>query len=72
MQTAEKSRVEVNTVNSTVSIPHWGITLRTLFGAALEAWPDGKPGERREFAVFHKEKQIAVIQVQQHNDSTIS
>lgn len=72
MQTAEKCRVEVNTVNSTVSIPHWGITLRTLFGAALEAWPEGQPGERREFTVLHKEKQIAVIQVQQHNETTIS
>lgn len=70
MRATTKSRVEVNDVNSTVSIPHWGITLRTLFGAALEAWPDGKPGERRDFRVFHKDKQIAVIQVQQHNETT--
>ena len=37
--TFQKQRVEVNAVNRTIDVPHWGITLRTLFGAAIEAWP---------------------------------
>lgn len=66
MEEQIKSRVTVNTVNSTITIPHWGITMRTLFGAALEAWP-GAPGESRQFAVQYKDKAVATINVQHHN-----
>lgn len=61
-----KDRIAVNAVKSEVHIPHWGVTLRTLFGAALDAWPEGQPGERRDFTVIHKEKAIAVFHVQKH------
>lgn len=61
-----KSRIEVNTVNSIITIPHWGVTLRSLFGAALDAWP-GEAGETRQFSVHHKDKAIAVINVRKHN-----
>lgn len=61
-----KQRVEVNTVNSTIDAPHWGVTLRTLFGAALDAWPEATPGERRAFTVRYKDKDIGVINVQKH------
>ena len=60
--------MEVNDVNSTIVIPHWGVTLRTLFGAALAAWPDPAPGARREYHVIHKGAHIATLFVQQHND----
>lgn len=63
-----RAPVEVNDVNSTIAVPHWGITLRTLFGAALASWPDAQPGERRNFTVLHKDTPIAVLHVQQHND----
>ncbi len=64
-------RVEVNDVNRVVTVPHWGITLRTLFGACLEAWPDGKPGESREYQVQYQDKTIGAIRVRQHNEPTI-
>lgn len=64
----QKQRVEVNAVNSTIEVPHWGITLRTLFGAALEAWPEGQPGERRAFTVLLKDKEIGTIHVQKHQN----
>lgn len=70
MDTQIRERVEVNDVNSQITVPHWGITLRSLFGAALEAWPNPQPGERRDYTVMHKEKAIAVLHVQQHNDTT--
>jgi len=70
MSTADDS-IAVNTVNSTVTVPHWGITLRTLFGAALEAWPEGEPGESRDFAVILKGKHIADIHVKKHNPYNI-
>lgn len=61
-----KERLAVNPVNSTITIPHWGVTLRTLYGAAISAWPERKPGETREFTVVHKDKPIAVLSVQEH------
>lgn len=67
--TPPRELVEVNSVNSTIVIPHWGITLRTLFGAALAAWPGATPGERRSFTVLHKGAPIAVLAVQQHDDT---
>ena len=67
-QLESRTPVEVNDVNSTVSIPHWGITLRTLFGAVLASWRDPQPGERRDFTVLHKDTPIAVIHVRQHDD----
>lgn len=63
-----RAPVEVNDVNSTLSVPHWGITLRSLFGAALANWPDPKPGERRSYTVLHKDTPIGIVHVQQHDD----
>lgn len=60
-----KTRIDVNTVNSQLMIPHLGVTLRTVFGAAIEAWP-GTPGERREFTIIHKGKAVGVLHVQHH------
>lgn len=61
-----RQQVEVNTDNSTIELPHWGITLRTLFGAALAAWPEGKPGESRDFDVQFKDKSVGTIHVRHH------
>lgn len=60
--------VVVNDVNSTVTIPHWGITLRRLYGAALAGQENPVPGQRRRYTVLHKDAPIATIFVQQHND----
>ena len=67
--TAINRRVEVDDAASTVTIPHWGITLRTLFGACIDAWTDGKPGESREYQVQYQDKTIGAIRVRQHNQS---
>lgn len=61
--------VTVNDVNSTIVIPHWGITLRRLFGAALASQVNPVPGERRQYTVLHKDAPIATISVQQHDDN---
>ena len=68
MDQAISRRVEVNAVNSTITVPHWGITLRTLFGAALDSWPEARPGESRAFTVLYKDKAIATLNVHQHNE----
>lgn len=68
MDATEKHRVAVNDGNSTIEVPHWGITLRTLFGAALASWPNPQPGESREYSVQHKDKTIGAITVRQHNE----
>lgn len=62
-----RDRIEVNTVNSEVHIPHWGVTLRTVFGAVLDAWPDAAPGERRDFKLIHKDKDVGTIHVRHHS-----
>lgn len=66
--TIDRAPVTVNDVNSTITVPHWGITLRTLFGAALATWPDAQPGGRRQYTVLHKGAPIATLSVQQHED----
>lgn len=63
-----KEPIPVNPINSTMRVPHLGITLRTLFGAALSsAWADPHPGEKRDFTVVHKGVPIATIHVKQHD-----
>lgn len=62
--------IEVNDVKSEISIPHWGVTLRRLFGAALQAQTTPLPGELRQYAVRHKGAHIATLNVQQHEDLT--
>jgi hypothetical protein len=64
-----KDLVQVDDATSTIVVPHWGITLRTLFGAAVEAWPDAKPGECRAYSVYLKGKCIGIINVQQTTHS---
>lgn len=66
MNTIEKTRIAVNTDNSTIEAPHLGVTLRTLFGAAVAAWP-GAPGQTRPFTVQYKGKDIATLNVHHHN-----
>lgn len=53
---------------STITVPHWGITLRRLFGAALASQPNPIPGQRRRYNVLFKDTHIATIYVQQHDD----
>lgn len=60
--------VTVNSVNSVICIPHWGVTLRTLFGAAIAAWPDPTPGACRDFRITYKGADIALLHVKQHHD----
>lgn len=61
--------VEVNDVNSTITVPHWGITLRRLYGAALASQPNPIPGSRRDYTVLFKDTPIATIFVRQHDDN---
>lgn len=62
-----RPRIKVNAVNNEVHIPHWGVTLRTVFGAVLDAWPDAAPGECRDFKLIHKDKDVGTIHVRQHS-----
>lgn len=70
MPAEEKDRVEVDDARSELTIPHWGITMRTLFGAAVAGWANPQPGQVRQFTVRHKDAHIATINVRQHNDIT--
>lgn len=65
-----KNPVDVDAAASTITVPHWGITLRTLFGSALAAWPEGGPGESKQFDVHHKDTHIATITVRKHDQET--
>lgn len=60
--------VEVDDVNSTITVPHWGITLRRLYGAALASQTNPIPGSRRDYTVLFKGAPIATIFVRQHDD----
>lgn len=60
--------IEVNDVNSTVEVPHLGITLRVLIGACLSGWPRAHPGEKRTYNVLYKSADIGTINVRQHTD----
>lgn len=60
--------VQVNSVNRTITVPHLGITLRVLIGAALNNWPSPVPGERREYDVLYKRAAIGTLRVKQHDD----
>lgn len=64
----QKEPVEVNDVNSTITVPHWGITLRALFGAALSSWENPQPGQTRQYQVQYKDATIATVNVRQHDD----
>lgn len=61
------THVVVDSIASTITVPHWGITLRCLFGAALKQW-QGAPGEVREFTVIYKDAVIGAIKVRQHKE----
>lgn len=63
-----RTPLQVDAANRTIEATHWGLTLRVLFGAALAAMRDAKPGERRPFTVNHKGKPIATLYVQKHED----
>jgi hypothetical protein len=63
-----RTPLEVDGANRTIEAKHWGYTLRTLFGAALAASTDAKPGEKRAFTVRMKGKPIATLYVQTHVD----
>lgn len=51
-----------------VSIPHLGVTLRTVMGAVLSSWTDPKPLEVREYVVHHKNVPVGTVKVRQHAD----
>lgn len=63
-----KEPIIVDSEKRTLAIPHWGVTLRSLFGAALRTWPHARPGQSRQFDVLHKGAVIGSITVRQHND----
>lgn len=65
-----KLPIEVDAAGSTITIPHWGITLRRLFGTALSHWPDAQPGEARDVTVVYKGAPIATLHVRQLRDNT--
>lgn len=60
--------LKVDQVRRTIDAPHWGYTLRTVFGAAANAIADALPGEQRTFTLRMKGRPIATIQVQKHQD----
>lgn len=64
----QRDVIEVCHETQTIYMPHWGLTMRTLFGAALRTWPDPVPGERREYTVVHRDAPVATLYVQQHDE----
>ena len=70
MSNEPRTPLEVDGTTRTIKAKHWGYTLRTLFGAALSASADAKPGERRMFTVLMKDKPIATLYVQKHENKT--
>lgn len=68
VNTVNHAPIEVDQDSREITLPHWGITLRTLFGAALNSWDNPVPGERREYTVIHRDAPIATLFVQQHDD----
>jgi hypothetical protein len=68
MSKEPRAPLEVNGTTRTIEAKHWGYTLRTLFGAALAASADARPGERRLFTVRMKGKPIATLYVQKHDN----
>lgn len=62
--------IEVDTDGASVTVPHWGITLRRLFGAALDAWPDAPPGATRDVDVIYKGAHVATLHVRQLREDT--
>lgn len=64
----DREPIEVDDATSTIVTPHWGVTLRTLFGAALASQTNPIPGSRRDYTVLHKGAPIATIFVRQHDD----
>lgn len=59
--------VLVDDETGVVDVPHWGITLRRLFGACLAAQVNPEPGAR-QYVVRLKGAPIAIINVRQHDD----
>lgn len=59
--------IRVDDAAGTVDVPHWGITLRTLFGACLAAQPTPPPS-MRQYTVRLKSAEIGTINVKQHDD----
>lgn len=68
VNTVNHAPIEVDQDLRKIYLPHWGITLRTLFGAALSTWPNPEAGERREYTVIHRDAPVATLFVQQHDD----
>ncbi len=56
-------QVQVNMGLRTVTIPHWGITLRRIHGAVVQAWENPRAGEVREFSVKLDGATVATIYV---------
>lgn len=65
-----KELIVIDDDKSEITVPHWGITLRSLFGAALSSQPNPSPGEQRQYAVRLKGAHIATLNVRQHLDLT--
>lgn len=62
-------RDPVTSDGATVTIPHWGITMRHIYGVALSSWPDRQPGQVKKFSVSLNGVEIATINVKEHDNS---
>lgn len=56
---------------STMVVPHLGVTLRVMIGAALADWPSPQPNQRRVFSVVYKGVNLAQLSVKQHPELPI-
>lgn len=63
-----KEPILVDQEARTLAVPHLGVTLRTMLGAALATWPDPLPLEVREYTVRYKNAAVATLNVRQHAD----
>lgn len=63
-----KQPIAVDEQARIVSVPHLGVTLRTVMGAVLSAWTDPQPLEAREYTIHYKNAPVGRISVRQHAD----
>lgn len=49
-------------------VPHLGVTLRVMLGAALAQWPDPQPNDRCELTLVYKDTAIGTLRVRQYTE----
>lgn len=62
----DKDPIVADYAAGTIEVPHLGVTLRVLMGAALASWPVRQPGQRRKFTLNYRGARVGSITVRQH------